>query len=385
MKPIPRENEAARARWRLVLGQYSQKQLGSPEGGRQARMDRALQYLYGREYCGRGMRERGDGREQGRGGTLDPSVLTVPAWLSEVRELFPQETCLTLEKHALENYGLVDLVKDPKVLERAKPDLDLLKTVLGFKGHMSQLVFGKARQLVKQVVEELRRKLEQEIRQAMSGQANRLRHSPVKVMQNFDWRATIRRNLKNYDPENRRIVLEQLRFFSRQQRRVPWRVILCVDQSGSMLDSVIHAAVTASILASLPAVTVKLVVFDTNIVDLSDKADDALEVLMSVQLGGGTNIGSALTYCETLVEDAPRTALILISDFEEGAPPNVMLGCVRRLRESGVRLLGLAALDEKADPWFDRAMAGRLQRHGMEIAALTPKKLAEWLAAQMKF
>lgn len=384
MKNIPAQSEAARCRWRLVLGQYGQKQLGAPQSGRQARMDRAMQYLYGREYKGRGLRERSGDREQGRGGTLDPSALTVPSWLSEIRELFPQETCLTLEKHALENYGLVELVKDPKVLERAEPNMDLLKTVMSFKGHMNREVLVKARHLVKQVVEELRKKLEQEIKQAMAGQANRLRNSPVKVAQNFDWRRTIRQNLKNYDPERRRIVLEQVRFFSRMQRRVPWQVILCVDQSGSMLDSVIHGAVTASILAALPSVAVKLVVFDTSIVDLSDKVDDALEVLMSVQLGGGTDIGRALIYCEKLIEDAPRTALILISDFEEGGPPNIMLGCVRRMRESGVRLLGLAALDEKADPWFDRTMAARLTQHGMEIAALTPKRLAEWLAVQMR-
>jgi Mg-chelatase subunit ChlD len=200
------------------------------------------------------------------------------------------------------------------------------------------------------------------------------------MAQNLDWRGTIRKNLKNFDNERKQIVVEQVLFFSRIQRRLPWRIILCVDQSGSMASSVIYSAVMAGILSGLPLIDVKLVVFDTSVVDLSSHIDDPVELLMSVQLGGGTNIGQAMQYCEQLVEDPHRSIVVLISDFCEGASPRPLISSCQRLREGGVRLLGLAALDEKANAGYDVEMAEMLAAVGMDIAALTPKHFAEWLA-----
>jgi Mg-chelatase subunit ChlD len=218
------------------------------------------------------------------------------------------------------------------------------------------------------------------VRRALSGKVNRFRRSPVKVAQNFDWRSTIRENLKNYDVTRQRLLVDNLIFFSRIQRRLPWQVILCVDQSGSMASSVIHSAVMAGILAGLPMIKVNLVVFDTEVVDLTGYVDDPVEALMSVQLGGGTDIGKAICYCESRVENPRRSVVVLVSDFCEGAPARNLLGGCRRLREAGVKLLGLAALDETANPTYDVRMADRLAEAGMDIAALTPKQLAEWLA-----
>jgi uncharacterized protein with von Willebrand factor type A (vWA) domain len=174
-------------------------------------------------------------------------------------------------------------------------------------------------------------------------------------------------------------VIDQVRFFERNTRRLPWDIILCVDQSGSMADSVIHSAVMAGILAGLPAFRVKIVVFDTNIVDLSGHSDDPVEMLMRVQLGGGTDIAQAVRYCAQLVENPHRTVLVLITDFCEGAPPGELVRAVKQLAEARVRLIGLASLDGQSDPVYDRQMAERLAACGMEIAALTPQRLAQWL------
>jgi hypothetical protein len=150
-----------------------------------------------------------------------------------------------------------------------------------------------------------------------------------------------------------------------------------------MADSVIHSAVLAGIFAGLPSLRVRIVVFDTSVVDLSGHADDPVEVLLRVQLGGGTDIGQALRYCAQLVEVPHRTALVLISDFCEGAPASRLLDVVTHLAEQRVTMLGLAALDGQSHPAHDRAMAARLAERGMDIAALTPAKLAEWLAGVM--
>ena len=363
------------ARWRLVLGRYAQDKLPGGLSAQQQRMEAALDYLYGREYAGRGVRDP-DQRE----GSLDPSVISVPHWLAEVRELFPRDTVERIERHALDRYGLTELVTDAEALAKLEPSLELLRVILSFKGQMKGAVLDEARRVVRKVVEEIKRKLESEVRQTFAGRLNRFRHSRLKVRQNLDWRGTIRRNLKNFDRERNQMVVDDVRFFSRVTRRLPWTVILCVDQSGSMTDSVVHSAVMAGILAGLPLVRVKLVVFDTAVVDLSDHADDPVEVLMNVQLGGGTDIGQAVRYCSQLVDDPLRTVLVLVTDFCEGASPAVLVDACRRLAEARVRLLGLAALDMAATPNYDRQMADRLAAVGMDVAALTPNQLAQWLA-----
>lgn len=367
-------------RWRLVLGKYAKQRMGNCLSSEQERMANALELLYSREYKGRGVRQ-----DSKLGpGSLDPSQLYVTSWLNELKELFPKSTCETITQHALERYGLVDVIKDPETLKNMEPSTELLSTILSLKGRMHGEVLNQARILIKKVVEELKRKLAAEIKNAIAGRLNRLQHSPHKVARNFDARDTIRRNLKNWDPERQKLIVDQPRFFQRVRRHLPWEIILCIDQSGSMVGSVIHSAVMAGILSALPMVRVRLVVFDTSIVDLSDRVSDPVEVLMTVQLGGGTNIGQAVAYCETLVSQPRRTVLVLVTDFCEGADPRVLISAVRRLRESGVKLIGLAALDMDADPFYDEKMAGRLAAEGMEIAALTPTELAVWLAQVMQ-
>lgn len=380
---VPAPDPATLARWRLVLGRYAEDRLPGALGNdrRQQRIDAALDYLYGREYAGRGVRGQTPGNTGERAGSLDPSLLTVPGWLGEVRELFPKETVERIEKHALDRYGMTELVTDPEALRRLEPNFDLLKMLLTFRGHLQGAVLDEARRVIRHVVEDIKRRLANDVRRTLAGKLNRFRRGPLSVAQNFDWRGTIRENLKHYDPARRQLVIARARFFSRVERRLPWTVVLCVDQSGSMASSVIYSAVMAAILAGLPSLRVRLVVFDTSVVDLSEHVDDPVETLLSVQLGGGTDIGQAMRYCEQThtAENPRRTVVVLVSDFCEGASPAALFATCRRLRGAGVRLLGLAALDEAADPAYDRGMAGQLAAEGMEIAALTPKQLAAWL------
>ncbi len=369
-------------RWRHILGKFAQDQLPCQMSVDESRIEAALDFLYGKEYKGRGIRgdngDKSDTKKQP--GSQDPSQLNVPSWIAEVRELFPKETVEIIEKHALDRYEMTELVTDPEVLEKLEPNMDLLKTILSFRGMMKGEVLQVARRIIRSVVEDIKKRMASEVRQVLFGKLNRSQHSPLKVAQNLDWRDTIRKNLKYYDRDRDRLIIQNVRFFSRQERRLPWTIILCVDQSGSMADSVIHSAVMAGILAGLPLIKIRLVIFDTAVVDLSDYAEDPVEVLMNVQLGGGTDIGSAIAYCEGLVENPHRAVLILVSDFAEGGSPLRLLNICKRLRESGMILLGLASLDEQANPYYDRQMAERLADIGMEIAALTPKRLAEWLA-----
>ena len=363
-------------RWRLVLGRYAERSLpGADLSPTEQRTDRALDYLYAREMERRGLRRD----KRGRGGSLDPSQLTALGWLGELRALFPQSVCETVQAHAIDNLGMAELLSDPKVLDALEPNKDLLKSLIAFKGSADPAVRDKIREVTRKVVEDIVRKLRPQVEAALAGRPNRFRRSQLKSMQNFDWRATIRDNLKNWDDERKRIIADRLRFHGRSRRRLPWTIILCVAQSGSMLSSTIYAAVMASILTALPSVEVRLIVFDTSIVDLSSEAHDAVEVLMSVQLGGGTDIASAMEYCEGLVTQPSRTIFVLISDFEEGGSVARMLAATRRMASARVTLLGLGALSDDAAPVYDRRMAERLSGNGMKIAALTPDRFAEWI------
>jgi Mg-chelatase subunit ChlD len=311
---------------------------------------------------------------------MDPSQLTVPGWIREARELFPNEPMEVLTKHALQRYQMTELVTDPQILEKIEPSYDLLKAIITFRGMMKGPVLETARRVVRKVVDELSKKLAREVRQVLWGRVNRQMHTRHKSGRNLDVQRTIRANLKNFDLDRKQLVVDQLYFYARNSHHLPWHIIMMVDSSGSMADSVIHSAVMAGIFHGLPTVRVSLVTFDTSIVDLTDRVDDPMELLMNVQLGGGTDITRALQYCESLVQSPTRTIVIMVTDFFEGNSPAGVVRGVKRLREAGVKVLGLAALDADANPFYDRQLAQRCADAGAEIAALTPMGLATWLS-----
>ena len=348
-------------RWRLVLGKYAAGQISfGGEGGSVKLMDmeQVLDYLYTREY----------GEEQGireeRGGGSEASQPTVPQWLSKVKKLFPKQTVEIMEHHALEKYGMTELLTDPEVLRKLEPNKELLKTILELKHMMKGEVLQLAREVVRKVAEEIMKKLEQDIQKSFFGRLDRNSSSPVRSIRNLDMKRTIRMNLKNYDTEQSQLLLKQIYFNSRMKKYNQWRVIICVDESGSMLDSVIHSAVMAGIFAKLPMLDTKLVIFDTSVVDLSGYVDDPVETLMSVQLGGGTNIAGALSYCEGLIDFPYRTMLVLVTDLYEG----------------GAKMVVLTALDMEANPQYDRHAAAVLAGMGASVGAMTPEELAGFIA-----
>ena len=361
-------------RWRLVLGRYADQQL--PTGSGDAELESTLAYLYDREYAARGHR-----RAAGKGGSLDPSAITALNWLGRARSLFPTSTLERMERDAIGRYGIEELLADPGAVANLQANPELAKALLRTRGRLDPSTAAGVRAIIETVVADIIARLRPKFVTALTGSRARHRRSPHASLRNFDWRRTIADNLAHVDPETGRMLVEQVRFTARQRRRnLDWQVIILVDQSGSMAGSVLHSAVSAAILAGLPGITVRLVLFDTGLADVSHLAGDPVEVLLTSQLGGGTDIAQAMGYAETLVGQPTRTVVALISDFEEGGSVSALLASVRRLAASGVTLLGLASLADEGDPWYDRQMAARLASAGMEIAAMTPDRFAEWLA-----
>lgn len=372
--------DATLERWRLILGSPADSWTG-PLNGAGADRDAALDWLYQRdpEQAGRGVRATGAGREGGDGS----SVVTAVDWLDDIHRLFPRETVERLERDAVERYGIQEIVTDPAVLERIEPSATLLRAVLRTKHLMNPEVLRLARRIVEAVVRELMERLRPEIRRSFTGTRSR-RPSRLPLARDFDFRQTVRANLAHYQPEHRRVLIERPYFHARTRRRLEqWQLVLLVDQSGSMASSVIHSAVTAACLWGLPGLRTHLVAFDTSVVDLSSDVDDPVELLMRVQLGGGTDIARAVDYGATLIDHPRRCVFVVVSDFYEGGDPYRLVRTVRSLVEQGTTVLGLAALDEEATPVYDRELAGRLAGVGAHVGAMTPGMLAEFVAERL--
>ncbi len=360
-------------RWRLILGKNSENQIEFTgeysESISYQDMEETLDYLYSQEY----------GEELLRKGGTRKSQLNAAKWIEKARNLFPKKTVEVLEKQALEHFNLTELLTDKKVLEKMEPNTDLLKTILQFKHLMKSDVIAEAKKIIKKVVDEITEKLQTDIRKSLLGKLNRNMPSNVKSMKNLDIKKTIARNLKNYDTENSRLVLKNVYFSSRVKRFNKWNIIIAVDESGSMLDSVIYSAVMAGIFAKLPMIETKLIIFDTSVVDLSGYIDDPVEVLMGMQLGGGTDINRALTYCESLCENPHNTIFVTVTDLYEGGSTQNLLRTCADIISSGSKMIFLTALDRDANPAYDKNVGQKLADMGAFVGAMTPEQLGDYI------
>jgi len=370
--------EAAR-RLRLVFGRFADSSLGKPLEGDEvlARIDDDLSFLYDRAYRrGRTSRERGAG--------LGPSVLGASTWLERIEEIFPKEARVVLEEDAIERLGVASFLEDRAALASVTPSPAMLALLVRLRAQIPEASLPAARKLVEEVVQDLAREIAIDVRPALTGAMSTRGRASLRVLANLDARRTVRENLKHYDQARGLVGLERIVFRRRYERHARSRVIVLVDQSGSMVDSVVQASILAAIFASLPTIDLRLVAFDTHVVDMTEIARDPVDVLFSVQLGGGTLIERAVGYASSLVSEPRRTMIVLISDFREGGSASALARRVKDLLESGVKVLGLVALGRQAAPSYDRRVTSALAAIGMPIEAMTPRELARWVGHHVR-
>jgi Mg-chelatase subunit ChlD len=370
------------ARWRLVLGKSAEEHAITCAGdGQCERIEQLVGFLFdegGSSGGGRtaGGKRGGSGRQGGKGG----SQLTVPRWVDLVSELFPRQAKGVLERELVQRRGVAELLEQPDLLGKVEPNTELVKTLLTHKDLLNEETRVLARKVIDKVVQELKERLKVQVQAAITGALRRDRHSPRRVFRNLDMKTTLRRNLRNYDGESGKLLVDQLFFFAAERKQRPWHVIVTVDQSGSMLDSAIFSTVMASIFYEPPSVRTSLLLFDTNVVDLSGQVGQPVDVLLSIQLGGGTDITKALQYSQALVREPAQSSVVLITDFYEGRDERDLIHQVRTMAESGVRMIGLGALGYDARPEYNRSTAGKLRKVGMDVLVCPPEKLAECMA-----
>lgn len=369
-------------RWRLALGPEVERQaqsmgLGGLEAGAAGlgletrdlkELDDALDFPYG------------EGDRRTGGGPY------VPKWLDAIRRYFGNETVALMQKDAIERKGITRLLFEPETMPLLEKNVELVSLLMGARGMIPDAARDAAREIVREVVEELRRKLETQVRTAVYGALRKDRHSPMPLLRNLDWQRTIRTNLKGWDAERQRLIPERIHFWANQRRRHEWDVVLVVDQSGSMARTCVYASVMAAIFASLDVLRTRMVLYDTEVVDVSHLLQDPVEILFTAQLGGGNDGKRALEYAiRTYVERPEKTLFLWITDLGEPHEdfPRIV-SQMRGLVDSRAKTFVLLALDEGGRPWFDRELAKQLTDIGVLCFGCTPNKLVDVMERAIK-
>ncbi|MFJ5266572.1 DUF5682 family protein [Streptomyces sp. NPDC088387] len=362
-------------RWRLLLGREHEQ---LPPNAR--RYAHALDELYGR---GRGEGSSDLGQEGGRGGGQEGSFPTAREWAEELQALFGAEVREEVLARAADlgrNDVLAEL--DP---DAVRPSVDLLTSVLSLAGGMPEQQLARLRPLVRRLVDELAKELATRMRPALTGLATpRPTRRPGG---RIDLPRTLRANLVHARKQadgSTLVVPERPVFSTRSRKEADWRLVLVVDVSGSMEASVIWSALTAAVLGGVPTLSTHFLAFSTDVIDLTDRVDDPLSLLLEVRVGGGTHIAAGLAHARSLVTVPSRTLVVVVSDFEEGYPLGGLLGEVRALAGSGVHLMGCAALDDSGSPRYSVPVAQQLVAAGMPVAALSPLALARWVGDRLR-
>ncbi len=365
-------------RWRLMLGGNEADGTGAGLSGQDAQIDAALAALYEFERRGKFDYDSSDNKKGGSGSS-QPSVAR---WLGDIRQFFPQSVVQVMQNDALKQDELKrKLMFEPEILEQATPDVQLVATLMELGKLIPSKTKDTARRVVQNVVNELLQKIEQKTIQAITGAINRSTRNRRPRYNEIDWNTTIRKNLKHYQADYKTIIPETRIGYGRKSKRSLKDIVLCLDQSGSMGQSVVYSGIFGAVMASIPTVTTRMVVFDTEVADLTDDLKDPVDLLFGVQLGGGTDINRALTYCQQIITKPDDTILILITDLYEGGHAENMRRRMAELVASGVQLITLLALDDSGAPSFDHQHARYLAGMDVPVFACTPDLFPDLMAA----
>ncbi|MBU7577083.1 MAG: VWA domain-containing protein [Flavihumibacter sp.] len=355
--------EEAVRRWRLILGGDQNDGTGFSLTGVDLQMDKTLSALYDSE----------------RSAGLGPSSPNVNRWLGDIRTFFPSSVVQVMQRDALQRLNLTQLLFEKEMLENVEADVHLVATLLTLSRVIPDKTKDTARQVVRKVVEELLHKLSSPMQQAIQGSLNRSIRNTRPRHAEINWHATIQKNLKHYQPEYKTIIPEQRIGYGRKRSALK-DVVLCLDQSGSMGTSVVYSGIFGSVMASIPAIKTRMVVFDTAVVGLTEEVGDPVDLLFGVQLGGGTDIQLALGYCQQIITRPLDTVLVLITDLYEGGSDEPMRKKAAELVAAGVQVIVLLALNDDGAPGYDHANAAYLASLGIPVFACTPDKFPDLMA-----
>ncbi len=359
-------NEQHIRKWRLILGGGNNDGTGHPLDPQDLKIDNTLEALY----------------DSDRRGGLGASSPNVSRWLGDIRSFFPNTVVQVMQQDALKRLNLTQMLFEKEMLENVAPDVHLVATLMTLSRVIPDKTKDTARQVVRKVVDELMRKLSQPMQQAVTGSLNKSVRNNRPRHHEINWHSTIRKNLKHYQPEYKTIIPETKIGYGRRRTALK-DVVLCIDQSGSMGSSVVYSGIFGAVMASIPAIKTKMVVFDTAVADLTEELTDPVELLFGVQLGGGTDINAALTYCQQIITRPLDTVLVLITDLYEGGNEQEMRKRAVELTAAGVQVIVLLALNDDGAPSYAHDTAQFFSNLGAPVFACTPDKFPDLMAAAL--
>jgi hypothetical protein len=353
-------------KWRLILGGQQNDGTGFSLSGQDLQKDKVLEALY----------------DSDRRGGLGGSSPNVARWLGDIRSFFPTSVVQVMQQDALKRLNLTQMLFEKEMLENVEPDVNLVATLMTLSRVIPDKTKDTARQVVRKVVDELLRKLTQPMQQAVAGSLNKSIRNRRPRHNEINWHATIQKNLKHYQPDYHTIIPETRIGYGRKRSALK-DVVLCIDQSGSMGSSVVYSGIFGSVMASIPAIKTKMIVFDTTVADLTEELTDPVELLFGVQLGGGTDIHAALKYCQQVITRPSDTILVLVTDLFEGGDPAGMRKRAAELVSTGVQVVVLLALNDQGAPSYDHANAQFFADLSVPVFACTPDKFPDLMAAAL--
>jgi hypothetical protein len=314
-------------------------------------------------------------RGQRAGGTGTPGASTGGGGAGQlISEEQLQAGLKAMEGDLIKRMALREVLKDDQMAARLAPSMSLVEQLLRDKGNLSGNALKNARALIRQYIDQLAEVLRLQVMRAVKGKIDRS-VLPKRVFRNLDLKRTIWKNLTNYNPDDGRLYVDQLHYRQTAKKTTPTRMIVVVDQSGSMVDAMVQCTILASIFAGLPRVDMHLLAFDTQVLDLTPWVHDPFEVLMRTNLGGGTLIYNALMEASNKIEEPRNTAVVLISDFYEGGSNQVLFDYIKGLKDSGVRFFPVGAVTSSGYFSVNQWFRDRLKELGTPILSGNIKKL----------
>lgn len=371
------EHTTTLKRWRLILGEETEGQLSAMGCGElsseELLMDSALSQIYG-----------GSGADSGKGAGKGKSSPNLSRWLGDLRSLFAPMEVRVIQNDAINRCGMKQLLFEPEMLDTLEPDISTAALLLTLKDQIPTKAKENARNYIAKIVEDINHRLSDNVKRSVTAALNRREHSPIPSAAALDYKLTIRRNLRCYDPERRLLLPERFYFFERASRSNSRTVILDIDQSGSMGESVIYSSIIGCILASISSLETHIVAFDTQVTDLTEKCADPVDLLYGIQLGGGTDIEKSVAYCQGLISSPDKTTMFLVTDLYEGGNRAGLLRRLGELKESGVNVVVLLAISDSGAPSFDNQLSSRVAELDIPCFACPPEKLPELLEQALK-
>jgi Mg-chelatase subunit ChlD len=367
-------------KWRLILGGDQADGTSYQLTGEDAGIDASLTVLY--EFERRRHFDYGDPKGKGGSSASSPAVAR---WLGDIRKYFPDSVVQVLQKDAMKQPELQQkLMLEPEILEQTSPDVHVVATLMSLGKLIPEKTKSTARIVVQKVVDDLMQKLEQKTISAIRGAINKSVRKRNPRYNEIDWNTTIKKNLKHYQPDYKTIIPETRIGYGNKSRASLKDIVICIDQSGSMGTSVVYSGIFGAVMASVPSVKTKMVVFDTQVADLTEDLNDPVDILFGVQLGGGTDINLALSYCQEIITKPDDTILVLITDIYEGGNVQEMHIRMKKIVESGVQAICLLALNDDGSPSYDHENAAKFSALGVPVFACTPDMFPDLMAAAIQ-